>query len=180
MAGPGRGALGARAPRRAMSGWAQVRKGGGLRTPRRWVVLRSGSVFVMEGQGSRVPQIVMPLNGATVFTNPARLEAVVKGADGVKVTFAWPTGDDLNAFKAAFDFANRVLDDRFKTVSQRLLTKRHDSEIGALRVFLLRARGVLLRRARLTGGCLLFSPSFLRTQCSASTRRPASTARSRC
>jgi hypothetical protein len=122
-----------RAPRRTMSGWALVRRGGALRAPRRWVTLRSGSVCVLESPEARAPLAVLLLSGASVATNAAKLEAVVRSPDGVKVTFVWPTSDDLAAFKAAFDFANRVLDDRFKTVSHRLLTKRHDSEIGTPR-----------------------------------------------
>lgn len=112
-----------------MSGWALVRRGGALRAPRRWVVLRSGSVLVLDGPDARTPSIVMPLNGASVVTNPAKLEAVVKSPDGGKVTFTWPTSDDLTAFKGAFDFANRVLDDRFKAVSHKVLTRRSDSEV---------------------------------------------------
>lgn len=119
-----------RAPRRTMSGWAVVRRGGALRSAKRWAVLRSGSVYVLESPEARSPLVVMPLSGASVTTNPPKLEAVVKSPDGLKVSFTWQTLADFNAFKAAFEFANRNLEDRFKTVSHKLFARRNDSEIG--------------------------------------------------
>lgn len=120
-----------RAPKRYMCGWAQVKRGGAIRSARRWVVLRSCSVYVLEAPDARSNLLVMPLLGASVTTNMSKLEAVVKNPDGHKLSFIWQTQADFQSFKAAFDFANRNLDDRFKTVSHRLFARRNDSEIGA-------------------------------------------------
>lgn len=129
LAGSGPTALPLRVPRRAMSGWALVRRGSSLRAPRRWVVLSSGTVCVYESPDSRQHTAVVVLNGASASTNPVKLECVLKGVDGTKIAFVWAAAADLMDFKAAFEFANRVIDDRYQTVGDRVLTKRADCEV---------------------------------------------------
>jgi hypothetical protein len=128
-AGQAAPALSPRAPRRSMSGWALVRRGTVMRAARRYVVLRAGSVAVYDAPDARAPAMVVPLSGAVVAANPAKNECIVRSADGLRVSFIWYTDADMFACKAAFEFANRVLDDRFKTVGHRLLARRHDSEV---------------------------------------------------
>lgn len=115
-------------PVRNVNAWAFVRIGKLARPVRRYVAIRSCQLSVFDVEGARTPLVTLVLAGATITYNFSKCEAVVKH-DGGRVAVQWNSEVELRACKAAYEYANRSVEDCYKLVSHRQLGKGRASEV---------------------------------------------------
>lgn len=115
-------------PTRSATGWANVKWVVLSRLSRRYVVLRSCMLEIFDDTENRTPLLSVCVCGGTLSTVPSRREVIMK-ADGQRVVVQWATEREFRACIAAFNYANRDIEDFYKLVQQRQLGRGRASDI---------------------------------------------------
>lgn len=115
-------------PLRSVSGWAFVKWNMLSRLTRRYVVLRACMLEIHETAESRTPLFSACVVGSTMYAVPQKKECHVR-VDGHRVLIQWNSEAEMRACRAAFEFANRKIEDFYKIVAHRQLGKGRASEV---------------------------------------------------
>ncbi len=115
-------------PTRSATGWASVKWAVLSRLSRRYVVLRSCMLEIFDDDDCRTPILSVCVCGGTLSTVPSRREVIMK-ASGQRVVVQWTTEREFRACIAAFNYANRDINDFYKLVQQRQLGRGRASDI---------------------------------------------------
>lgn len=115
-------------PTRSCVGWANVKLSKLSRSARRYIILRSSTLSICASENPRSQISSIPITGASMILTCNRYECLIRTASH-RISIQWPSESDLRTCRAAFEFANRRIDDYYKLVTHRQLGKGRNSEV---------------------------------------------------
>lgn len=115
-------------PTRSFMAWANVKISKLSRFSRRYVVIRSSKLTICVDENPRSQIVTVPITGASMQLTSPRYECLLRTSTH-RILIQWPSESDFRTCKAAFEFANRHIDDYFKLVTHRPLGKGRNSEV---------------------------------------------------